>query len=639
MCGIAGFVGSGKAADIAAMTDLLAHRGPDGVGYYESATLPVFLGHRRLAIIDLAHGAQPMWNEDHSVCVVYNGEIYNFMELRATLAARGHIFRSHHSDTEVLVHGYEEWGEALPEHLNGMFAFAILDERRRRLFLARDRFGEKPLYYGRFGRTFAFASELPALLCHPECSGSINLLALQKFFAYGFIPAPNSLYRDCHKLPAGARAVLEIDNGDLRIDRYWRFAITAEPAASASEDALAEQLVELLQTSVRRRLVADVPLGVFLSGGLDSSTVLSLVARERPAASIETFTIGFDEPSYDESAYARLMADRIGTRHHEEKVGLRAMRDIAPALLARLGEPLGDPSILPTYCLSRLTRRHVTVALSGDGGDELFAGYDTFRALAPARLYDGLVTRGLHRGLRRLADLLPRSDRNMSFDFKLRRALMGLSHRQAMWNPVWLAPLDPDLQRELFEAPARTEEVYEEAIGAWEASSGRSLGERTLEFYTNFYLPDNILTKVDRASMFCSLETRAIFLDNDLVTFCQSLPYAMKHRRGSGKYLLRRAMRRLLPSPIIDRPKKGFGIPTAEWLRELQPPAGQGIPSAVRADWIATRWREHRERRADHRLLLWAWLAFASLGRPVRAEGSAARADNSAPPAVAISPA
>jgi asparagine synthase (glutamine-hydrolysing) len=592
------------------MTAALSHRGPDGQGLFFDPQLPVYLGHRRLAIIDLDGGNQPMWNEDGAVGVIFNGEIYNHAELRRELVSRGHRFASGHSDTEVLVHGYEEWGSALVDKLNGMFAFALWDRNRKRLFLARDRFGEKPLYYCPHDHGFAFASELSALALHPAVGRTLSRRALQKYFAYGYIPAPLALLEGCAKLPGGCYLTYDLDDARLTVRRYWRFHIeTDESLNEKPEAALAEELRGLFVQAVKRRLISDVPLGVFLSGGIDSSGVLAGAAQHIDPAQIMTFTIGFNEPSFDESDYARRVAQWFGTHHHEEKLDLNVARALIPQVLPRLDEPLADPSIIPTFLLSEFTRRHVTVALSGDGGDELFAGYDPFKALGLAQLYQFLVPRGLHRGLRRLADLLPISTRNMSLDFKLRRALTGISHPPEIWNPVWLGPVQPADIAELFEEPVRAEDLYDEAISLW--SGGGSLGDRTLEFYTNLYLQDDILMKVDRAAMMISLESRAVFLDNDLVEFCRRLPYRFKYRNGTRKYLLKKALAPLLPSEVLTRRKKGFGIPIANWLRGM-PDFG---PTEQRLDVIHTApierwWAEHRGGRADHRLALWSWVAL-----------------------------
>jgi len=611
MCGIAGFVGTGGRAAIAAMAGALEHRGPDDAGFHHEEALGLHLGFRRLAIIDIAGGRQPMWNEDGTVCVVFNGQIYNQLDLRKELEAAGHRFVSDHSDTEVLVHGYEEWGAGLPERLNGMFAFAVWDRPRRRLFAARDRFGEKPFYYTSRPGLFAFASELSALTRHPAVERSLDARALQKFFAYGYLPAPNALYRGCRKLAPGCSLTYELGAEAPREARYWRFAIQAEEdAPEAGVPALAEELRALLGQAVRRRLVSDVPLGIFLSGGIDSSTILALAAQERAAAELDTFTIGFTEPSFDETPHARAMANSVGSRHHEQVLDFDTARDLAAEVLARLDEPTADASILPTYLLSRFARERVTVALSGDGGDELFAGYDPFAALKPAALYDRLVPKPVHLLLRRMAGWLPQSTANMSLDFKLRRTLMGLSYPAHMRLPVWMAPLEPALMRELCEAPLPAEELYSEAIAAWDGSAARNDIDRTLEFFTNFYLADDILAKTDRAAMMVSLEARAVFLDNDLADFCARLPHGYKYRGGRRKFLLKEAMKGVLPDAILNRPKKGFGVPLARWLRQMPPSPPLAPVPGLRPDWIAARWRAAQAGAADERLLLWSWLSL-----------------------------
>lgn len=626
MCGIAGFVGLGSRDNLSAMTSALVHRGPDDHGQHVDEARRVFLGFRRLSIVDIAGGKQPMWNEDDTIGIVYNGEIYNCGVLRAELERRGHRFRTSHSDTEVLVHGFEEWGEGLPAKLNGMFAFALYDKRCGRLFLARDRFGEKPLYYAHGPGFFAFASELSALTKHPLVDGSLSPRSVQKYFAYGYLPAPNTIIKGGRKLRAGSFICFDIESNALEERRYWQFMIEAEERSDSAEDKLAEELRHLLSQAVRRRLVSDVPLGLFLSGGIDSSTILALAACHRPAQSLETFTIGFTEPSFDESSFAREIAQAFGTLHRERVFDLPQMRNLFPYVLGRLDEPLGDASILPTYMLSAFARERVTVCLSGDGGDELFAGYDPFAALTPATWYGRLVPKPVHILLRRLVERLPKTGRNMSLDFKLRRALTGLSYPSKLWNPVWMAPVEPNDMRELLEHPLEPESVYEEAIELWDRSRATNNVDRTLEFFTNLYLQDDILTKVDRATMMVSLESRAVFLDNDVVEFCRRLPNRFKYRNGRRKYLLKCAMQPLLPPSVLSRPKKGFGIPLSQWLREVpRVPPLSPVPG-INMDWVDSRWRSHRAGKSDERLFLWSWLGLqssaASVGLSEQAEES-----------------
>lgn len=609
MCGIAGFVGVGASADLQAMTAHLLHRGPDAGNFYEDQAQRVFLGHRRLAILDLEGGAQPMSSQDGQIVVVFNGEIYNHHQLRQALQARGHRFVSDHSDTEVLVHGWREWGEDLPLHLNGMFAFAIFDQSKHRLFLARDRFGEKPLFYSHGDQTFAFASEVTSVLAHSHVPATIDSVAVQKYFAHSFFPAPHTLYKSVRKLPAGGRISLDLGSGTVRQDSFWRFAI--EPAAASSDAQFkrwAEELRFLLRQAVERRLESDVRLGVFLSGGIDSSAILEAASHCLPAGEIDAFSIGFTEESYDETPFAKAMAEALGVRHHVDICDLGVAQDSIASLLGRLDEPIADSSILPTWMLCRFARRTVTVALSGDGGDELFAGYDPFKALAPALAARRLLPEPLLRQLYKMSAFLPRGDRNMSLDFKIRRGLRGIQHHPSLWNPVWLGAMGPDELAEHLNVAVDADELYAEVVSQWRNSNCEHIVDRTLEFYTNFYLPDDILTKTDRASMLESLEVRTPFLDNDLADFARRLPWQAKFRKGERKAILKQAMRGVLPDTILDRRKKGFGIPLQRWLRDFEQPA-ISLP-----DWNAQafsqRWREHADRQADHRHLLWCWMAL-----------------------------
>jgi len=614
VCGIVGFVGAGDKRNLVAMTGALKHRGPDGEGFYEDHVAQVFLGHRRLAIIDIAGGHQPMPNEDHTIFVVFNGEIYNHATLRKELIAHGHKFHTDHSDTEVLVHGYEQWGDELPLRLNGMFAFAIYDKLRGRLFLARDRFAEKPLYYFTKSGFFAFASELSGILQHPFASRSLDIRSIQKFFAHGYLPAPNALYENSRKLPGGCHLTYDLRSDTLRTRRYWRFALEPDERLSeVDDDRLADELHALIVQAVDRRLMSDVPLGLFLSGGIDSASVLAAVTKLRGRDTIESFTIGFNEPSFDESKHARSIAQVLGSRHREELLDLSKASSLIPLVLNNMDEPLGDGSLIPTYLLSKFTRTSVKVALSGDGGDELFAGYDPFRALSPACLYHRFTPTNVHLLLRRVADLMPISMANVSFDFKLRRMLAGLSYSRSLWNPIWLAPLEPRDIADIFRQAIPPDELYEEVLGLWHSCEGKDLIDRTLEFYTNFYLQDGILTKVDRAAMMNSLETRAIFLDNDLVDFCRRLPNRFKIRRGKRKYILRRALQGLVPDEVLARPKKGFGIPLAKWLRAAPTDPPLATVRGVRMENVAGRWARHRSGKADERLFLWSWLSLQSV--------------------------
>ena len=614
MCGLAGYVGPEIGGVLEAMTAVLAHRGPDAAGFWRDAPHGVHFGHRRLSILDLAGGGQPMATADGQLVVIFNGEIYNWAELRRELEARGHRFVTDHSDTEVLLHGYREWGRDLPRRLNGMWAFVLYDRPNGRLFGSRDRFGEKPLFYAERPDAFLFASELSALRRHPAAPRALSRAALRKYFGYGFIPAPHSLLEGVRKLPAGHSFTLEVATRRLELQRYWEFVL--EPAENEPRDpvgAWGEELRTLLDNAVRRRLVADVPVGVFLSGGIDSSAVTAFAARHVPAGRLATFTIGFTEASFDESAPARRVADYLGTDHHAETLALDDARDLLPEIAARLDEPLGDPSLLPTFLLSRFTRRHVTVALGGDAGDELFAGYDPFRALRSAANYARWVPRPVHQAIRLLAARLPVSHRNMSADFRIKRTLRGLSYPPRLWLPLWMAPLEPGELAELLGEPVDPDEVFAEAIAVWEGCRQHDPVDRTLQFFTRLYLQDDMLVKLDRASMMHGLEARVPFLDNDLVDFVRRLPGRWKFRHGQTKFLLKKALEPVLPRDVLHRPKKGFGVPVGAWFRQgaLQP-GGDALPVGVSAEFTQREWSAHRAGRVDQRAFLWnAWLLGA----------------------------
>lgn len=609
MCGIAGFVGPRNDAVLHAMADALRHRGPDGEGYHYCQANHVSLAHRRLSITDIAGGHQPMWNEDGRVGIVFNGEIYNHMELRGELQRKGHVFKSHHSDTEVLIHGYEEWGADLLTRLNGMFAFCIYDQSKNQLFFARDRFGKKPLYYTWFDQHLVFASELKALLVHPGVRREINPVSLQKYFGYGFIPAPYSLYQNVSKLPGGHFMVYDLTTATARVSSYWQFRVAPDSNyAKETEADLALELRSRLTAAVKRRMVADVPIGVFLSGGIDSSTVLACATLGEAADRVKTFSIGFREKEFDESVMAKEIAGHFRSDHSEEIFGIDSAKQISEQVLDMLDEPMGDSSILPTYLLSRFARQSVTVALGGDGGDELFAGYAPFQALQAANIYSRMLPKTLRTFIQSQVNRLPASEGYLSLDFKLKRTLQGLEYPPSAWNPAWLGPLKADEITELMNTPVEWDELYSEAIDAWQSSDADDLLGRSIEFYGRFYLQDGILTKVDRASMMVGLEVRAPFLDNDVVEFAQKLPSSLKLRRGTSKYLLKKAMTGILPDDLIHRKKKGFGIPLTTWLKDWPIP-DHGV-TGCNGMFVRKMHDEHRQGTRDNRLFLWNWLVL-----------------------------
>jgi asparagine synthase (glutamine-hydrolysing) len=607
MCGIAGFIGRGEKSTLEHMIDALAHRGPDGEGTWIDQ--PVFFGHRRLSIVDLASGTQPMTTQDDQLVITFNGEIYNHAEIRKQLEQRGHRFKTDHSDTEVLLYGYREWGPALLDQLNGMWSFAIYDRTRGELFLSRDRFAKKPLFYYSDSESFVFASELTALRLHPAVPTALDQEALKKFFAYGFIPAPRTLLQNVRKLPAGYWMKVSIRDLRLEIRRYWDFKL--EPFETVPQNPEREwgtELIQRLDEAVRRRLQADVPVGVFLSGGIDSTLIATLASKYHP--SIETFSIGFEDKSFDEREYARLGAKTANTLHHEEVFSPEGCLEWALAVAGKLDEVMGDSSILPTALVSKLARQNVTVALSGDGSDELFAGYDPFRALKPARLYSALAYGRINHAIRSMAERLPVSHLNMSLDFKVKRMLRGMSYPSPYWLPAWMGPLDPKEIGDLFGCKVNPEELYAEAIAAWNHPSARTDIDRTMQFYVRLYLQDDILVKTDRASMMHRLEARCPFLDINLVDFARRIPSEYKLRRGITKYILKEAARGLIPDQVIDRPKKGFGIPIGNWFKTgALRLSSDSVPAGMNWSWISRRMADHQAGRRDDRGLLWCvWL-------------------------------
>ena len=611
MCGISGFAGDGDLVVLKRMNDEIVHRGPDAEGLWRDEAARVYLGHRRLSIVDLEGGAQPMWTPDGMLGVIFNGEIYNHLELRQELVALGQNFHSDHSDTEVLLHGYRAWGADFVSRLNGMWAFVIYDRVRRRLFCSRDRFGKKPLYYMLRDGTFAFASELSALRRHPLAPTQTSARSLKKYFAYGYIPAPATILEGVFRLPGGHSLTFDLATRVARIEKYWDFVIEPFDTIPANPEVeWGEQLVELMSASVKRRLMSDVPFGFFLSGGIDSSSVAALATRHMDRGRMNTFSIGFDEATFDETRYARRMASELGTSHHADVLSLEKARTLLPEIVRRLDEPMGDSSLLPTFLLCKHTRSQVTVALGGDGADELFAGYDPFRALRAAEAYNKLMPRPLHEAIRMVMSRLPVSHVYMSFDFRVKRTLRGLSYAPQLWCPIWMGALDPDEIRELFREPVDLEDVYSEAIEQWDACRQPDLVDKVLQFYTKLYLQDDILMKVDRASMMHSLEVRAPYLDIDLVNFVRRIPHQYKYRRGVTKYLLKKALEKVLPQEILYRPKQGFGVPIGPWFRQGMleqnaPPNGSVLDPA----FIRRKYADHRADRNDERAFLWnAWL-------------------------------
>jgi asparagine synthase (glutamine-hydrolysing) len=605
MCGICGIASANGAPDperLAAMSALLVHRGPDSSG--EHLDGPVALGARRLSILDLAHGDQPIQNEDGSCAVVQNGEIYNYPELRRELEAGGHTFRTR-CDTEAIVHLYEEHGLGFAARLRGMFATAVWDGRRRRLALARDRYGIKPLYYRQQEGVLEFASELRSL---PR--GEIDLDALEAFLAFNSIPGPYSIFREVRKLPPGHLLVWE-EQGDLQLERYARPGPLAGNELRAGDEAeLAEELRARLRDSVRAQLLSDVPVGVLLSGGVDSAALAALAAQET-AEPVHTFTIGFAERSFDERADARRVAERYATHHHELLVRPEPEL-LLRALAEAFDEPFADSSALPTYLVSQLAAEHVKVALSGEGGDELFGGYYTYAA---DLLADRLAP--LAGVARPLIEHLPASTRKASLDYKAKRFVRAAHlpplERHHGWKEIFSADARAELtgRRSAFDPVDLYRDRYRETAAAPELA-------RLQDVDFGVYLVDDLLVKTDRASMAHSLEARVPFLDPAVTNLAFALPTRHKVRGLAKKVLLRRALEPLLPGAIVHGRKRGFSIPAAAWLRgELEPFARRTLSVATlrrqgffRPDAVARVLDDHVAGREDRSRQLWGLLAF-----------------------------
>lgn len=611
MCGIAGIVSQSVDLEaIGRMTEALSHRGPDGSGIWSDSLCA--LGHRRLAIIDLSvRGKQPLCNEDEKVWIVFNGEIYNFHELRADLEHFGHKFSSH-TDTEVIVHAYEQWGTGCLTKLRGMFAFAIWDQQRRRLFLARDRVGKKPLYYADNGRCFAFASELQGLLQCPEVKRELDLDAIDSYLSWGYVPGPRTGFKNVSKLLPAHFLVMDVghDRIETYVERYWDLVYS--PKIKITEAEAAEALREKLMEAVRYRLISDVPLGAFLSGGIDSSIVVGLMAKIS-GARVKTFSIGFDDRDYNELRFARAIAKRWGTDHTELIVKPDELA-VLPKLVRHYGEPYADSSAIPTFYVSKITRSGVTVALNGDGGDESFAGYDRYAA---TRIADKITSLGFASLTATLAKFLPDS---LDPKNRMRRAkrFLSVAHeerpvRYGNWVSYFTAAAKRRLYASHFADAVAASEGQRWMEDLWKDVSGLDSVDAAMAVDIKSYLPYDLLAKVDIASMANSLEARSPFLDHIVMEFAAQLPSDLKLRGGQSKFLLKKAFSDLLPTENVKRPKMGFGVPIAKWLRTssremLQDTllsrraSERGYFKRDRVDYLV---KEHVSGRADHSFQLW----------------------------------
>ena len=622
MCGLCGEVrfdgGPVEAAAVMAMRDQMPHRGPDASGLYVSPTARAGLGFRRLKIVDLSDVAnQPMANEDGSVRLVFNGEIYNFQGLREELLGRGHQFRSR-SDTEVIVHLYEEYGPECIDKLDGMFAIAIWDDRRQRLVLARDRAGKKPLFYLHDGRRIAFASEMKAFFGRRDLNIAIDPQAIPSYFIYGYVPTPETFYRGVQQVEPGHVITVERD-GTMSSRAYWTLEYPEEasiPRENYDRAAVKTKLRKLMTEAVERRLISDVPLGAFLSGGVDSTIVVGLMSQLLDTP-VKTFSIGFkDSPGYDETSYARTVAERFKTDHTEFIVEPGAF-DLIDKLVWHHDGPFGDSSAVPTYLVSQLTRRQVTVVLTGDGGDELFAGYLRFYAALTAERTPRVLRQGLHaisRGLPVGGSARHRLSRIQRF---AAAASLPLEERMTRWSSLFYDDIEQLLAPELLRSVSPIDKLR--YLRRFQSSlEGRSTLSKILSINFNTYLLDDLLIKTDRCTMANSLEARAPFLDTALMEYVAGLPDSMKLARGRTKIILREAFDDLIPPVIQRRAKMGFGVPFGLWFRGALRDALHDhllSPQARYRDYLSTAYvhrlvKRHDDGEADLGLPLWTLLSF-----------------------------
>ena len=566
MCGIAGFTGRGEEPILKEMIHSIRHRGPDAlVTFWDKE---VSLAHARLSILDLrAEGNQPMFSADRRLSIVFNGEIYNYLQLKKELSSK-YAFQTT-TDTEVLLYLYKELGTNMLDKINGMFVFALYDFDKKELFIAKDRMGKKPLYYSVTHDSFVFASELKAILKHPAVKRELNVEAVNQYLTFDYVPTPNSIIKNVFKLEA-AHYLLIKDNKITKKAAYWEHQFVKEKDLTFQKAT--RQLDLLLNDATASRLMSDVPLGVFLSGGLDSSTV-AYYAQKNSTSKIKTFSIGFENKSYDESDYAKKVADHIGTEHFSKVLTSRHTLALIDEIYPFLDEPFADASLIPTYFLSQFTRQHVTVALGGDGSDELLAGYPTFISDRFKKTFSSLSPALIKTFLKIANKTLPVSDKNISFDFKVKQYLKGFLSNKNHTHQLWLGSFTPDEKQQLFQPSVYSSLQERSGLGIIDdhferAKKDWSDFDKITYYYYQTYLQDDILVKVDRASMYNSLEVRAPFLDRCVVEFANSLPQEFKQKGLSGKYILKKLMEDKLPNEIIYRPKKGFGIPLSDWIRK-----------------------------------------------------------------------
>jgi len=622
ICGIVDFSGPAPVERVREMTRRMTHRGPDMEGVCSFSAC--VLGHRRLSILDLSDSArQPMISEDGAVALTFNGEIYNFRELRSGLDAHGHRFKTT-SDTEVLLALYQEKKEALLDDLNGMFSFAVWDEREQRLMLARDRMGKKPLYYCVKNGRLSFASELYALLADPQAPTEISEQALFEYLLYDFTPAPHTIFKGVYKLPAGHMAVF--DARGLRVRGYWTLP---SPDETSGYDHTKNRLEELLDDAVRLRLVGDVPLGAFLSGGVDSTLVTALMKQHVPDA-VETFSIAFPGTTYDESKWSRLAADRLGTAHHEYSVQYEVEK-IFPEMVRHFGEPFGDSSAIPTWHLCKQTRRGVTVALSGDGGDELFGGYERYLARRVQLVYDRLPASLRDKVIEPLVKALPTTTDYYGTSFSKTLKLFIQAARRIREDPLAVVPRTFSREEVIALTGMDYQADADPALAAAREWAGLDPVSHMLFTDIRTYLAEDILTKVDRMSMAHSLEVRAPLLDYRVVELACSMPLRFKLKGRATKRILKDVAKPYVPREILRRSKYGFQVPLGAWFKaELKDWARERLLDRenpyARREAVEKLWNEHQQGKEDHTHKLWLilvlneWLRQYHAGRSQRVE-------------------
>ena len=605
MCGIAGFNFEDKEL-LKKMCNSIEHRGPDDYGYYTDKF--VSLGNRRLSIIDLNTGKQPIHNEDKTIWVVFNGEIYNFLDIRDELEKRGHTFYTN-TDTEVIIHAYEEYKEDCVKLFRGMFAFCLYDLNEKKLFLARDRTGKKPIYYTTNSERFLFASELKALLCDEELKKEINLESLHHYLTFGYVPTPLTILNGIKKLEPGHYLVLK--NNEVTVEKYWDLSFNE---IKSNEDYFASRVHEILKDSIKSRLISDVPLGALLSGGIDSSIVVGLMSKL--TNNVKTFSIGFNEKDFDELKYARIVSEKFNTEHKEFNVNVDLLKDL-PIIAKQLDEPFVDPSALPTYYLCKLARKYVKVVLSGDGGDELFAGYTRYNTWDQDRIirFYKIMPSFLRTKFSKASGLLyEKTENNFFRKFKKVNDLSNLNKEERWMSKLNL--FNEDEKRELYNETPNVPSSFTVLNYHFSRCNSNFLNKKLYADMKTFLLDDG-LVKVDRMSMMNSLEVRNPFLDTYVVDLASSIPSYLKIKNNENKYILKKAFKNLLPNEILEREKQGFDVPIKHWIKnELRDLVNTNLINDIKqrnyfkSDYVKKIIDEHNSDRRDNSRRIWALLMF-----------------------------